>query len=262
MNIELELISPEIASEMLSGNDRNRRLNPNHVKFLTDQIINDCWQITGDPVKLNTEGVLLDGQHRLSAIIKAGKAVNVFVARDVPDKVFTVLDTGKNRSGGDTLAIAGLKSATSQSALARAIMAYDDKRVNNKSRIYTNKETLEFCQTFDLLPFVNLGVVYGSKGSPVKAGVISIIYFILARIDKKEAESFLEALCLGVGIQKGSALYVIREKLNKAILHRYEYSRWETIALVIKTWNIMRAGRPVPSMIIYNPEREECPIAI
>lgn len=261
MNIQLEEITPEIAQALLGDNSNNRKLSKHHVKFLSDQIKEGSWQITGDPIKISDSGRLLDGQHRLTAIVHANQAVSVFVARGVPDSVFTVLDTGKNRSAADALSIQGLKSATNQAALARAVMAYDQGKVNNRSRPFTNQEVLDFCVSQDLTPYINIGVSFSSKGAPIRAGVISIVAYILGRIDQADADEFLESLCLGVGIQKGTALYMLREKLNKAIVGGYEYSRWETVALIIKTWNLTRTQSALPSMLVYNPEREEFPAA-
>lgn len=260
MQLKLETITPEIASKILGANTDNRKLNLNHVKFLSDQIVSGNWKETGDPVKIAPNGRLLDGQHRLSAIVKSEHPISVWVARDVPEEVFTVLDTGKVRSAGDALSIAGLKSSTSQAALAKAVMAYDSGKINNKSRSITNQETLDFCKQHDLLPSVNLAATYALKGSPVKAGIIAITHYLFSRIDQDQADSFMESLCLGVNIQKGSALYLIREKLNKAVLGRYDLSKWETVALIIKAWNYTRSGAVVPSIIIYNPEREEFPV--
>jgi len=262
MDIQLEAISPQIASDLMVNNALNRKINPNHIKFLSDQMISDAWQITGDPIKIGCSGRILDGQHRLSAIIKSGKTISLFVARNVPEEVFTVLDTGKVRSASDTLSIAGMKSYSAQAALAKAIMSLRDKKIANKNRAYTNNEVLDFCQENDLIPSVNIGVIYASKGAPLKAGVISIIHYVLNEINKQEATDFIESICLGVNISKGSAEYMLREKLNKSIQGRYDFSRWETVALVIKTWNLIRTKSTLPSMIIYNPEKEEFPKAV
>jgi hypothetical protein len=54
---------------------------------------------------------MVDGQHRLAAIIEADVPVDITVFTEVPDGAFDVLDTGKRRNAADVLAIEGEKSA-------------------------------------------------------------------------------------------------------------------------------------------------------
>jgi hypothetical protein len=100
MIIELEVITPEIAQQILSGNTDNRPAKPKHVKFLADQMRAGAWQVTGDPVKISASGRLLDGQHRLMAVVESGTTQNLYVARDCEEEIFSVLDTGRARSAG------------------------------------------------------------------------------------------------------------------------------------------------------------------
>lgn len=44
-------------------------------------------------------GKLIDGRHRLNAIVKADIEVPVLVFENVPQNTLSVLDTGKRRSG-------------------------------------------------------------------------------------------------------------------------------------------------------------------
>lgn len=262
MRISQEEIGPMEAKAMMEGNVSNRPINKSHVEFLARQIIAGAWQLTGDPIKISSAGRVLDGQHRLESIISAGINVQVFVARDVPEEVFTVLDTGKNRTARDVLHITGLKNATEQASLGRSLKAYYDGKTNSRQRDFTNQHIMEYCTTHDLLPSVNVSAMYVSKGAPVKKAIIAILHYILTEVDRKEGEAFLESVCLGVNIKKGTALYMLREKLMKAVTGRYDLEKWETVALAIKTWNLMRTNGELPSMINYNPYKESFPVAL
>jgi hypothetical protein len=55
--------------------------------------------------------VLVDGQHRLAAIIEADLPIEVTVFTDVGAGTFDVLDTGKRRNAADVLAIEGGRTA-------------------------------------------------------------------------------------------------------------------------------------------------------
>ena len=58
----------------------------------------------------NGDGVLIDGQHRLAAVVDADVPVAMTVYTEVDDGTFDVLDTGKRRNAADVLAIEGEKS--------------------------------------------------------------------------------------------------------------------------------------------------------
>jgi len=105
-------VTPEIAEGLLSRAVVNRRLDWGQVDFLADSIFREEWQLTHQGIALDgplETGCLLDGQHRLNAIIKAGIPVWIYVFEGLPRTAFPVLDTGKRRSGVDTLSSTGEK---------------------------------------------------------------------------------------------------------------------------------------------------------
>lgn len=94
---ELERITPEIAGQMLAKNDVNRKLREHRCAFLSRAIDEDHWVTTHQGIAFSRSGRLLDGQHRLRAVIMANKAIDVWVARNVPDEAFAVMDAGLQR---------------------------------------------------------------------------------------------------------------------------------------------------------------------
>lgn len=63
-------ITPELARQLLSNNKINRKIKPTIVERYAEQMEAGEWKFTGDTIKVDGEGMLLDGQHRLLAIIK------------------------------------------------------------------------------------------------------------------------------------------------------------------------------------------------
>jgi len=62
------------------------------------------WKLNGETIKFNCNGQLIDGQHRLNAIVLAGKTVQTYVLYGLPADAFDTIDGGKPRSNGDRLA--------------------------------------------------------------------------------------------------------------------------------------------------------------
>ena len=105
MQTKVELITPAIAKKMLEKNTNNRPIRWLHVQKLAEEILADEWQTTHQGIAFNNAGFLIDGQHRLNAIVQAGKAVTMSVTRGCDVRAFDVLDRGVNRSISDIMGI-------------------------------------------------------------------------------------------------------------------------------------------------------------
>lgn len=68
---KVETITPEIAKTMLGENVNNRRISRDNVNLFAREIRNGEWRFNGEAIKFGKDGRLLDGQHRLLAVIAA-----------------------------------------------------------------------------------------------------------------------------------------------------------------------------------------------
>jgi hypothetical protein len=101
-------LTPARAVELLEANGVNRPLSEVHAQRIARQITGGKWQFNGDTIKIADTGDVLDGQHRLWAVIYADKAVETMIVYGVERAAFATIDTlRKPRSGGDTLALNG-----------------------------------------------------------------------------------------------------------------------------------------------------------
>jgi hypothetical protein len=120
-------MTPEQAREIQTRSElvTQRHLNPLHVHRLASQIKSGHWLLTHQAIALDTSGRLIDGQHRIAAIVEANRAVDVVVARDVDPATFHVIDTGRPRNAGNTLQIAGITSAVVVAGAVKMVLKYD-----------------------------------------------------------------------------------------------------------------------------------------
>jgi hypothetical protein len=97
-----------MAMEMLERNSLNRPLNDQHVKRISKQIIEGKWKFNGDTIKFSKNKEILDGQHRLWAVIEAKMPIKTAVIYGIESDAFATIDTlRKPRSGADVLALHG-----------------------------------------------------------------------------------------------------------------------------------------------------------
>lgn len=121
MKITVETITPEQAAEMLANNPSNRNLRRNVVMLYARDMARGRWQMNGDAIRLNEDGSLIDGQHRLSACVRSGVPLHSVVIRGLPSDVRDTVDGGAKRSHGDRLAMRGIANASHVSACARIL---------------------------------------------------------------------------------------------------------------------------------------------
>lgn len=101
----VEVVTPQVASLYLKCNNGNRKIRENHVRILAGAIRRGEWKLTHQGIAFSESGRLLDGQHRLSAIVEADTPVQLVVVRGLPDDAFMALDIGNRRTTADILAL-------------------------------------------------------------------------------------------------------------------------------------------------------------
>jgi hypothetical protein len=154
MEFSVETITPTIARKMLDETEargfNNRGIRKQRVEKLTHAIETGQWQVTHQAMAVTEDGIVLDGQHRLLAIIAAGQDVQVLVMRGADPNTFKVVDTGAVRTTGDSLKIAGYNNVNHLSAAVRGFMVYD-KLVGSTGNYRTSQGLVTTTDVFEFL---------------------------------------------------------------------------------------------------------------
>lgn len=124
----VQTMTPERADELLRhsfGKIEQRHLSERRVRQLVQALERGEWRVTHQGVALDEEGVVIDGQHRLEAIRRYGKPVEIMVSEGVPRDSFAVIDVGAKRTTADALHIAGFANTNVLAAAARLVITWD-----------------------------------------------------------------------------------------------------------------------------------------
>jgi hypothetical protein len=97
MHTKMVLVTPEIAASWLTHNIVNRPMNPRSVEALAWDMRRGKWTLTHQGIAFNTDGLLVDGQHRLRAIVAANQSVPLLVTFNVECSFEAPIDTGVMR---------------------------------------------------------------------------------------------------------------------------------------------------------------------
>ena len=121
---EFMLITPLIAAAMLATMGANRRQNPARIRSFSNLLLAGLFVTTHQGIGFaKKDGRLVDGQHRLEAIVNTGIAAELMVTRGLSEAAVLAIDSGRSRSSLDGLRIRG-KIVSQLKLRALKIIAY------------------------------------------------------------------------------------------------------------------------------------------
>lgn len=257
------LIDPIYAATLLDGNSTNRPLKEDLLRRYSEDMQNGKWrEQTGESIKISKTNNLLDGQHRLNAIIKSGVPVRCLVIYGLDDCIFDVIDTGRLRSGGDTLSVDGAPNAvrlnTSIQGYDRIKKEYSFMRSGGRTKKLSNREVLHKYKENPRLwdaSVTKAGRWYSSMSKCMSVAEICSIYVFLSEINKEQADSFFEQLCTGE--IKDKVILLLRKRLfDDRINKESKMTPDARLSLIFKVWNAIRKGVEL-KQLTYHPETEK-----
>ena len=250
---QVETIGPVKAQQYLDLMGRNRKKRGRLKQRFTDAMKAGHWKLTGEAIKFNTRGELIDGQHRLEAIIESGKAIQILVCRNVPDEAFMELDTGGTRTPGDLLTVAGYDYTNGVASAIRNITSiYEIEAGQIGSSSIARKRVepevlLEYAEQHSdaLVTAVKKTMTKQARTVCSPPALFAALYYIFAEHNKKAADQFFDTLIDGIG-PDGQGFEMGRQdpiyQLNRLLLQfkTEKHKRRPTFykaAITIKAWN-------------------------
>lgn len=95
-------VTPSQAGKWLDANTNNRKQRGAYISDMASAMRRGEWQATHQGIAFAKCGKLLDGQHRLEAIIRANVDLEMLVVTGLDECVFSVIDVGAKRTVADT----------------------------------------------------------------------------------------------------------------------------------------------------------------
>jgi hypothetical protein len=239
------LATPEDATALLALNTRNRPLSRSQVEMHKKRLLAGTFVLTPDAIAFDTNGALIEGQHRLTAVAESGVAALFFVAVGLPPDTFLALGQGKLRSTSDNLALKGHKNAHLRAAITSVLMHMAGKRTIDKQEVIAYEADLDDEIMLEAIKFAMR--MNASYACPYTAASGAAYYWIQDHapvpMDKTKWEGFTEGLISGAGIS--GAVLKLREWLkdNKADATVPYVRNQQRVKMIVAGWNIYAAGR-------------------
>lgn len=254
IRVETVDMTPDKAMELLANADPNRTVHQRRVGAYTRNMVAGHWRVNGETVKLAPDGKLIDGEHRLWAVVKAGdmgiKSVPMMVAFNVPRDVRQTVDTGKARSYTDVLKIRGyggkgrvLASTMRYIALYRA-GALSPSGIGGRL-IMTHEELDAIYEDADALARVEFFIetyAHGMRFAPA----VGFVYWRGSQDDEEVAQDWAYGVKTGTEMAADDPRYQLRERFHEP--SKRTMGQEEAIGLAIKSYNLFVLGEKVPNL--------------
>jgi len=262
IQITKQLITPSIAKAYLEANINNRKVSEVTVNRYINDMKNGKWkEDTGEPIKIAKSGRILDGQHRLLALVKSQCSIYFHVATGLDESVFDVLDTGKSRNASDAFQVAGIKNSNTLPSIITMCYHLQNGIKKGTSIKLTNAEVLKMYYDDEMFwqkITSQTNSYYESFARMINPSLIGGIYSHLYRISPELSKNFMDQLC--VGINCSNIVNKLRNVLMKDKLALRKIAINHKIALIIKAWNIWIDGSNV-KLLKFDTVQEEYPTA-
>lgn len=215
-----EFVTPEIAAKMLEANTGNYRPASESTtrRYVTD-IESGLWTYTTASVSFTESGVLIDGQHRLGAIVQSGVGLWLFVMRGLPEELLSDpnQDKGKMRKVATFICRNGCKHATTVSGALRCLYRIADGRSTIRSGRtgLTDAQVLNLC---DFMPSVFFQAVSdvacnSNAKKTYHPSMSSAVFYLMRRHDESSASEFFGVYTKSIEESSMHPANVLREQV-------------------------------------------------
>jgi hypothetical protein len=122
MEVKKQFVTPDQATKWLEGNTHNRKLHQSVVERYARDMKAGKWQLTHEAIAFDSKNTLIDGQHRLWAVIESNTGVWLMVAWGVRAETRGVINSGLVRSTADQIRLGhGLDVSPVEVAIAKRL---------------------------------------------------------------------------------------------------------------------------------------------
>lgn len=266
----VETVTPELAEEFLRHNGTNRSLRPRLVERYAADMRAGNWYSGGSTIDFDTEGRLLNGQHRLHACLLAGVPFQTVVVRGVDSEAQRVMDVGAKRTFADQLGFLGF----TQTTLTAAAVALQWRWVQHchTPLKFSQNSYPTHSQAMDVVernPSIRESVAVGQSVGRALTGsqsAYAVFYHQAALVDGPAADQFVEKLREGAMLAKGDAVLALRNWVmnRRGDARGVPNNNVQYLALCVKAWNAWVLGqeRTILRWNPYGPLKEEFPTMV
>lgn len=244
-------VTPELAREWLRNNTHNRKLRDRAVADYARDMAAGHWTLNGEAIKFATDGTVLDGQHRLRAVIDADTTVQMLIVVGLDPAAQETMDTGRKRTTGDVMGLRGEANAHTLAAVLRRIWAWKsgDYRFGG-TYAATNRECADLlAQHPEIRRSTEIAVRTRNAFPHIPQSSLGVAHHLFSTLALDEATWFFQRIADGAELPLGHPVLALRARVTSERLDSVRMPESRHMAYLIRTWNAVREGRSLDRLV-------------
>jgi len=268
----VEKIGPREAEAILDAvkddpRTRNRPVKDAHVEWLAGMMKAGKWRLNGEAIILDEDGKLLDGQHRLWAVISSQVTIETWVTRGVSRDFFPTIDTGATRTTADVLGIRGESSSTVLAAVLGWLHRYENGKMlaGTKASGFSQETAVALLRKHSGIRDVLTWATAQQKHpvlSNIPRSALAFLKYVFTLYKPNKAEEFFEQVADARLDRIGSPTETLRNWLLKKDQSRARakmiHGTLTVMAVCVKAWDAFLNDERPKTFVWYrtgaNPE--------
>lgn len=243
VNMEIVQMTPDKAAAILADQAtlaetsalKQRSIDRGRVGQYAREMAGGQWKLNGETIAFNGRK-LLNGQHRLHAVVESKTSVPMIIVRGVGEDAFYTVDQGKSRSIGDLMRTLDMSYRKEIAGGARWALNYERFGIPQPNRVedrVTNREVLDYVRSNGdaLVQAAQLAVAADLSNR----NALTTLFF-LGRV-RSELAGIATDLHDGANLEKNDPIRLLRDRLLGDMGARAKLNSYAMFALCIKAWN-------------------------
>lgn len=241
LTMKIKMVTPQVAKQMLSNCVKNRRPSNNRIRRYSKGMELGEW-VVAQPILFDDEGGLLDGQHRLHAVIDSKHPVEFLVVAGFRrENTFAKLDDVGKRTLKDWFHMQGVNNPLATAGVVHMAARHMAGLVPTSTGGAFNLTPTEGIEFFEHNPEIIAAVVApGTNNLMLSKPVCSFCWWLFSKKDMALANTFFVDLTVGSDEGDTDPIYLLRERLKSDKRSKLKLPKTEKLALVIIAWNAVR----------------------
>lgn len=253
-------ITPELAASWLALNiEHNRSLKSAKIAGYVRDIQSGNWVLTGEAIKFDTDGRLIDGQNRLTAVSQSGVPVWMLVVRNVKPEALINIDSGNARNTADMLTITGISEkadAKDVAAVARLYNAYRNGDVKHAASHIGGTAQLtkaEMAEVVMSIPDIEFAARYARnvyRFLRIPIGALGVAFIEFTKIDVGATGEFFDRIRDGIQHGPGDPFTTLSRRVTQDFQGGAARRILPGTGLfyLFRTWNAWRDGETLTKL--------------
>lgn len=244
------VITPAMAANLLTGEHKNRKISDQRVQQYASAMRDGEWQYNpADAICFDIDGKLINGRHRLSAVVQSDTEQEFLLVYDVEPVAQDVMDQGYRRTIGHQLDIDSIPHPKETAAIARQTILWHEGRVigGTNARHVTVTQVREWLKTVDTetLELAIQSTFKVRRNYRLAFGPIGAVLYEAYILDEGDALEFANKLETQRDIGEKDPIYQLAKYLQRQTVLNRTHPVYHQLWLMINCWNNWRDGKKI-----------------